>query len=417
MEKYMPSSRDLYKFYGEPLKEYWKKNRKLKDLYALLPNLHENKKSKSKTVQDQFVRINSLPLGLLKGVLLLLAETDFYLSYFDLGMIPRLEMINSDRVAFQQYKLMKNSTAKEDNFWGRWLTLYEVRYNSDRFNDDAKKEKFEELKRYVQLDYFEREKEMIKKIDKNLYDVLLKRLEIFNYFFALSYYQSYRGWLQNSRYNAKAPKEEITKVESGISATLHDIERYMNKLEKIDAIKENFYFDYRINFLYFKGSQLIGSETKHFKELNNELREKNLKNGQSILDETLPEKSDNLQYRIWHDYYRYLHLQRVAENLILERDYYAGLQQIVICLDLLNKIERKLRGGFSRLLLKIKYQKRGLMYIQNSIEAFLLEKELEEPYGYEYKLHEESQTKRDSSFQKIQDWMKEVRKNIFHFKV
>lgn len=410
-----------YKFYGQTLLNAWnnrKEKRTKERLYEILAVLHKIGCT-ADVVQQNFNRNRSIPQKLLDGVLLLLIDTDFYLSFLDVGMLPRADIYNSERVSRKYYENLKIMLAETDDFWGRWVTLHELRYQSTLLSNEEKEKKylkiFDEYKSPItEKKFFTEELKKLKEIEPKLAEHIQYKMDILNLFYKLCFNLSYRSWIKNSIYYVD--KEEffnkIHPIDNSIKDSFDEIEK---KLSENPLLKEKFYYDFRIHELYYKGSKLIGSETKPFIELSQKKRMEMVKTGKKLLEETIPNSKDNLQYRVWHKYYHYLNVQREAENLLLDKNYIEGLEKYKEAYSMLKEMESQIAGGFFTILLKIKYQKRGVSYIINSMEAFLLEKQLEDPYGYEYRLNEERQKSRDSTFDRIQEWMINLRKDIFSF--
>lgn len=454
-----------YEFYGKTLSDHWKnmdnkansdlykiipesqedgkninKNRKkiMGTLYQILSQLHKDSKTSKgslgcipKTVADNFTRQKSIPIGLLNGVLLLLVETDFYLSFFDVGMTPRLELFNSERTSKKLYEYMRLLISKDDEFWGRWLNLHCIRYESDLWDDDEKEKLYNKYHTiYKKYDYpsmfFVEELKKMKMINRDMHKRLKQRIEFFNHFFCFCFYLTYNSWIKYSgRFNLKEresqKKELLVVVEQRMKNSFEALRRYFIEESTGTFYKrspfskelfDSFYFDFRIHQLYYEGTLLIGSEVNHFRELDENQRNTLLIRGEEFKNKLQPRYNDNTQYRIWYLYYVCLHQQRVAEHELCNESFHKALELFNEANQILNEIEQIASGGFYRILLKVKYQRRCIFYITNSLEAYLLEKQLEDPYNIEYKLNEARHKSKDNTFQNLQKWMEEIRADI-----
>lgn len=417
----MSNNNIIFDHFATFLKSFWKENRTLDELYSILATLH-TKGCKPPTVKDNFIRHESIPEELYGGVFLLLLETDFYNQYFDIGMITRIEMMNSDRIAFQIYKYLKNIhknfESDELYFWRRWIDLYEVRYDSDRFSDEHKKKIFDKLEKYTNYTFFTVELEKIKNLPKyeSLYNALKDRLSSINYFFTMTFYQFKRGWFKHFHYKVDNYKDnEMQKDENCIRKCIDQIQNNINNLKKTKSYQD-FHYDYRINYLYYYGSKLIGYDLKDFKEQPQNRRQTILEECEKLLSNEMKiEATDNLQYRIWYDYYYFIHIQRCMQHKLLEEkcDYYEALELILKCLNLLDNLENSIKGGFLRILLKVYYHKRNLEYIKFSIKAFLLERSIEEPFNMQpIKQVFRPKIENDKSKQDL-EWIMKIREKIF----
>ena len=428
----------LYEFYAVPLCKYWSK--KGNSLNRILAVLHKDKTKTDKHIRDNLGN-HSVPEDLFPGILFLLIETDLYQKFFDVGLTPRTDFFNSERRAMEQYQYLSLLTDKKDEIWGRWLKLFQLRYdfnkNMDKWGEHQQEDLFEKVEKDISDGTIEQEfEEYLKKIEdhktelkqkkpkqdfndlkENLCSDISSRFEIINLFFQLSFYEIYRNWLRNEYlYDKKdADDENRCKAEEEIGRAERRADDILKKMDDTD-FKNNhsaFYEDYRMMRLYHIGTNLIGIKTVHFKEFNSDERNDYLEKGKKLLEKMKPDITDTLQYHIWFEYYHYLHLQREMEHCLAESKIREGLIKLETALEALKKLEAKTQGGFSKILLKVKYQKRGLEYIKSSFEAMLLEKELEQPFGSEYQINEEEHANKETSFEFIRAWVKEIRKSFF----
>jgi hypothetical protein len=433
-EKKDKSGRLLYEFYAVPLLHYWeKKKRKRITLNRMLACLE----SKDRELVNDNLKGCSVPLTLLKGILFLLIETDFHQQFFDIGLTPRIDHFNSEKKAMEHYRYLSLLVSENDPIWGRWLNLFELRYdfneNERRLGKDPnnQEELFKEIENHLSLwpgfrDYLQKletceadltrdkEKKEFNALKKEICSHISSKFKIINLFFQLSFYETWRGWLRNQylykrkdEAGRKAAEEKIASLKAEADNVLKQMED-MNFRDKHPA----FYEDYRMMRLYHLGTNLIGTPTVHFKKFDHKERLNYLEEGEKLLEQMAPEIGDTFQYRIWFEYYRYLHLQREMEHCLAKNRIREGLIKAETALNALKDLEDKIQGGFSKILLKAKYQKRGLEYIISTLEAMLLEKELEQPYGLEYRINERQQANKDTSFERIQAWMKTIRKNV-----
>lgn len=435
----------LYEFYALPLCEYWtKKGRRDNFLHRVLAILHNDKTKTAKHVRDNLRRDHSVPEDLFQAILFLLIETDFYQKFFDMGLTPRMDFFNSERRTMDQYQYLSLLTDEKDNLWGRWLKLFRLRYdfnenigNENKQGEQQQKAMFKQVEKNISdqtiekefEEYFEKVKhhktklkqkklkQSFNMLKENLCSDIFSKFEIINLFFRLSFYETYRSWLRG-RYLYKKEdgnKKDRIDAEKEIDRAGRQADDILKKMDAMDFKKDHsaFYEDYRMMRLYHMGSNLIGTKTLHFKKFDISERDEYLDRGEKLLKEMEPNVTDTLQYHIWFQYYRYLHLQRKMEHCLAQTKVREGLIRLENALEALKELEAKTQGGFSRILLKVKYQKRGLEFIKSSLEAMLLEKELEQPFGSEYQINEQQQANKDSSFQRTQAWIKEIRKNFF----
>ncbi|GEM_PF-3025293 len=428
----------LYKFYADPLKMYWKE-REDSFFYRIITVLQKKKTD----IRRNLGRDRSVPSELLQEILFLLIETDFHQQFFDIGLTPRIDHFNSEKKAMEHYRYLSLLVSKEDRFWGRWLQLYELRYD---FNEneceagenfrDHQEELFKKIDKEIEdnrsfqpgfteylqkLENYEndlkqsKKKEAFNALKKELCSNISCKFKIIALFFQLSFYETWREWLRNEYLYRREDEEGRKAAEEKIDRLKTKADDVMKKMDAMN-FKENhpaFYEDCRMMRLYHLGTDLIGTKTLHFKDLDPAERREYLEKGERLSEQMKPDIADTLQYHIWFEYYGYLHLQREMEDCLAENRIREGLIKAETALNALKDLEDKIQGGFSKILLKIKYQKSGLEYIKSSLEAVLLEKELEQPYGLEYRINEQQQADKNTSFERIQAWMKEIRKNIF----
>ncbi len=425
----------LYKFYADPLKIYWKK-REDSFFYRIIDVLQKKKTD----IRRNLGRDRSVPSELLQEILFLLIETDFHQQFFDIGLMPRIDHFSSERKAMKHYRHLSLLVSEEDRIWGRWLKLYELRYDFNENEYSAGKnlrnqqEKlFKEIDEDIEhnlpgfMGYLNKlencrtdlkqskKKEIFNDLKKELYFNISSKFRMINLFFQLSFYETWREWLRNEYLYRREDEEGRKAAEEKIDSLKAKADDVLKEMEDMN-FRENhsaFYEDYRMMRLYHLGNNLIGTKTAHFKDIISDERCEYLKEGERLSEQMKPEPADTFQYHIWFEYYRYLHLQRKMEHCLAENRIREGLIKAEDALNALRDLEYKIQGGLSKILLKVKYQKRCLEYIKSSLEAMLLEKELEQPYGFEYRINEQQQANKDTSFERIQAWMKKIRKHLF----
>jgi hypothetical protein len=382
-------SHTAFQFYGMKLREFWKNNYALKDLFEILSELSAKKEGKKRTIEEQFSdRSKHLPLHIFKITNLLLVETDFYEQFFTIGMVHRQEMLNSKKAAETYFGFIDKLIWKEDAFWGRWLDLYKLNFDVKvHFTETQQDSLFEEYYRLIKEKKFDNEfskaelSNLKQLIDIDRFKKLESRFMKINKLFTLSFYLSYRAWLIS-----KIRKSEMNDNKLPPKNRLKEIETYIDDFYEKDFIhlkeSEEFYQDYLMLEIHFYGSRLIGYEADNFKNLPKELRNKLIHTGKEVLRKSELKMNRNIsyQYRVWYEYYKFILAQRYAENYFMENDkqnillyYKKALEQLIIVEDLLS-------GGFSRILIKVKRHYIDLYFVINHLELYFSELNLENTY-------------------------------------
>lgn len=415
------NSKTWYDFYGENIRKYWKShdNRTLNDLYHTLAELH-TEGCDPKTVQDNFVRGEAIPEKLLPGVLLLLVETDFFQNLFDIGMSTRRDLLNSERMLFKFYHMMKSSVAGIDYFWGRWVLLFELRYDSKLLSNGDKLQLFAKIEERLGEAHFKDELKKLKKIRPEMIKDLTERLELFEEFFVLTFNIAYLLFLkeyfktlsEDETKDRKKYQEKIRSLESATDSHIVNLEKKLPQISQ-NNLYISFQNDFRNHKLYYFGYKLQSYEGAALRDLSKEARESHLKEVDKLLNVLKPEITDNISYNVMYDYYKFSSMCKTQEHLLLGKNYRGCLDAIAKTLEFAEALEIKSASLYPKILLKVKYRKRELHFIKDSVETFLIEKQMEDPDNYEYMTHEHHVKKKENVFESIQSWMRELRREIF----
>ncbi len=424
-----------YQFYYSPLEKFWLAEKRTKEeLYEcihLLQSSGNDRKKAFETVKKH-LKTNNLQKWFLKAVIFILNLTYFYQKFLDIGMPHRRDMFNSERKLVEYYRQLSLIIAPDDHFWGRWLNLFEVRYdlNFDELKriDRARQRKlFQDIEHKLATGFYdnyfheqftiigdedERRNSYLKKEINNL----LEKIKIFNLFFELTFYVTYWNWLRLSfLYRKDVKNENRMEAEEKIQRMMEKTKLVQEKLDAISFSQTLFYQDYRMLRIYHLGSELIGKKTIHFRYFPEEEMKSHSDHEKKLLKLIKPESKDTLQYHIWFEYHRFLSIQRKMEMCLVKNKIGEGIKKLDKALGVLNKLEEIMQGGFSEMLIKVKYQKRGMIHVKLTLETMLLEKEIEHPFGVEYQINDQKQKNKDASFEDLQDWMKDIRKRFFGF--
>lgn len=426
-ESIVKNTRLWYTFYASPLQNFWKENknnRTQEELYQLIsrmffkPNTKEERSAD--TVKNFFIRENkhTLPREYLKGVICLLMETNFYDKFFDIGMSHRLDLKNTEREARNSYLYLKTNIAeKEDLFWGRWIELYRLRYDSQSLKYEELDAIYEKIKKEISSNIkknpFEKELGIIKKYSESMSDLLSERCIIYNTFYNICFLLNFRSFLRDKNYNnfrKIAPLKEI-EIEEKILQIIDTTEKYIQDIKKIlenSSTNSRFNDDFKMICLHHNGNKMIGKYITAFPKMEKRKREELLLLGEDFINNLKPELNSSKIYRIWYDYYNYLYNLRILENSIALKHFESSLEFCNKCLELLDKLDEKLKGGFLRICIKIRYHRRNIHYIYHTIDAILLENSLESSEEIDYIKNELILDKRDDSFRLTQQWINEI---------
>lgn len=371
-----------FKFYTPFLLEHWnsrKEGRSKKTLFQVLAKLH-TKTCKESTVEQYFHRTKTLPKDVLSGVSLLLVETQFYERFFEIGMTPKRELHGSKRITQEYYTLVKNNLASFDEFWKRWIQLYEINYETEILAREEKEKLYDEIfqsyKSFVtEKQFFTKERALLKKIDKVLSERIEMHYEILNLFYKTCFGLAYFGFLRNLK-NYKDISEYETRIHSVRNFTKDNLYELKDKL-KLYNLEKKFYSEFRIHELYFLGNEILGIEITPFRFQKQETRIQLLKEQRQTLEICKPSTEDSIQYVVWYKYYEFMHLQWETIHNLENKDFLLGIEKLRKCLNYLEDFEKELLGNFARILLKIKYHKRNIRFLLSSLEILLLEKSLQ----------------------------------------
>lgn len=320
-------------------------------------------------------------------------ETKFYEKLFEIGMTTRRELHNSKKVTESFYELLKNQIAKTDEFWGRWIELYELNYQTEILSREEKEARYEtifqEYKSSVRKKiFFKRERDLIEELYPEVFESIEHHLEILNLFYKVCFGLAYFGFLRNLRNYKSIEKYSSSRVLSIQNFVKDAIFELREKLEQYKLF-ERFYFDYRIHEIYYYGNEILGIQITPFRYENPQRREEMLSKQKQILNECRPNSKDSIQYRVWYKYFEYMHLQWEAIHKLQKFGLLLGLESLKKCLEYLEEFEREFLAGFMRILLKVKYRKRNLKFLISTVEIALLEKNfhLEAPEKVETNSH------------------------------
>lgn len=366
-----------FKFYTPSLLEHWnsrKEGRSKEKLFEILAKLH-TKGCKKNTVAQYFHRTKTLPKEVLNGVWLLLTETKFYNKLFEIGMTPRRELHNSKPITEGYYELLKNQIAKEDEFFGRWIELYELNYQTEILTREEKELRYEQIfqeykSEVVEKTFFQRERKLLKQIDKEIWESIEKHYEILNLFYKVCLGLAYFGFLRNLK-NYKSIEKYSSRILSIRNFVKDNLFKLKSKLEAF-GLYEKFYTDFRIHEIYFYGNEILGIEITPFRYESPQKRENMLTQQKETLNLCKPTVQDSIQYRVWYKYFEFMHLQWEAIHNLEKVDLLSGIENLKSCLGYLEEFEKEL-AGFVRILFKVKYHKRNLNFLISSLEIYLLE--------------------------------------------
>jgi hypothetical protein len=424
-ETIVKNTRQWYRFYAEPLHNFWKdkEGRKLEELFNLISRLYsksntEEKRSQS-TVKDYFVRQHILPKEYLNGVICLLIETNFYQNFFEIGMIHRLDLKNTQKEARNTFLYLKSNVAeKEDLFWYRWIFLYQLQYEKNFGDYNSIQKAFENMVSSFLENWFEYELNIINDIYKNLYEPISENIKIINRIFFICLLFNYRAFLRDRNYNNQRniTNKELLEIEEKIENLTIENQRKLNDLKKYfkeTKYSERYQEDFKLLELFQSGNRLIGKYVTAYPLLDFDRRQELLIYGENFIYESKPGPMDKKIYIVWYEYHQFLHYLRILEHSISSGHYEISISHADKCIDLLNKLDEKLKGGFLRYCIKIRYHRRSIYFIRESIDAYLLERSMEASTDNDYVKNILYLEKKDDSFKTTQEWIKKVYQNIF----
>lgn len=432
-ESSVKNTRQWFSFYAIPLRDFWKSNksnRKMEDLYKLLARLYVksnpgDEDRAASSVKNLFKREdkNTLPREYIRGVSALLLETDFYLRFFEIGLPHRLEVKNTKREARNSYLYLKTNYAEKiDTFWGRWIESYSLFYDSSHLSHEEIsilfEKRFKDLVHNEGKEHFKIELERIhKEYDPQLSSLLFLRYNIINLFYKTSFLFNYRSFLkdilneESESYISKSEREtKIQNTIESLSITIKELETLINNPD----FKNEFQEDLLMIQMHNQGNQFIGRFVSSFKNLSEKNQNNLLEKGDYFVYTMKPNPDSSKIYRIWYEYYEFLHLYRILEQFLSKGYYENAMDQCRKCLDHLDRLDEKLKGGFLRICIKIRYHRRTIHYIYHSIDAFLLESALDSNDGNQIQMNREAFNKKNDQFQRTISMISEVHDRIMN---
>ncbi|HMY68779.1 MAG TPA: hypothetical protein PL163_19195 [Leptospiraceae bacterium] len=411
-EDQMKNPRHWFEFYGEKLHKFWKdkkaEGRTLEGLYLLMGKLSDGHTDNAiSTIKNKFIREKSLTKELIPAAAVLLLETDFYSQFFDIGMLHRLDKQNTEKQSRTSYDLLKIKSAdKTDIIWNRWLNLFREKYiepeNTEKFYSvESGKTDSKEI-----IDLMER----LRKEESDLYEIINFRKDVIDRFYKLSVIFHYRSFLHSELFRKDIENNDRKRKGPEIDLLLNEADRLLDDLEKYSSRPEfgEFYEDFRLYRNYQTGNHMFG--TAVFKDLSQKEQKTELERKKKYMEIMLPREDDSHTYSIWYNYYNFHYLQNRMDYFMNSGSLEKGLEECEKCIQLLKALDGKLKGGFLRLSLKIKYNLRILYLIYYSVEAMIQERSVGLSIdGTEYEKEGLSE-KRDRTVMDILEWLRSIKK-------
>lgn len=411
-EDQMKNPRHWFEFYGEKLHKFWKDKktdkRTQEGLYHLMGKMSDgNADNAVSTIKNKFIREKSLTKELIPSAAVLLLETDFYSQFFDIGMLHRLDMQNTEKQSRKSYDLLKIKSAdKSDIIWSRWLNLFREKYIESENREKFYKREMDTADSEEVMDLMER----LKKYEPDIYKIIHFRKSVIDIFYRVTVIFHYRSLLHSELFREDIGNNDKKKKGTEIDLLLKEADRLLDVLEKKSDLPEfkEFYEDFRIYRNYQAGNHMFG--TAVFKDLSLEEQKTELGRKKKCMEEMTPREDDSHTYNIWYNYYNFHYLQNRMDFFMNSGSLEKGLEECEKCIQLLKTLDGKLKGGFLRLSLKIKYNLRILYLIYYSVEAMIQERSVGLSInGTEYEKEELSE-KRDRTVTDVLEWLKSVRK-------
>ena len=352
-------------------KDYGNKEKFYNKLSELSPDIEIGTLKKAieqKRLEDKFF----------KPVQILLLDTDFYKQFFDISLIHRIYASGSERESLKNYKLLKLVIHKNDRFWGRWLNLFELKYEIKL--DGIEKNKVIEI---LESDNFNDLSEISKKLK---YEKTFKLInQVFNLAFKLA---------KTSLAISKKEKFNNSRIEIKIE----------------DYEKSKFYHDMKMLNLYQDGTFILLNFKGHFKEQNSEDQKSILEKGGEFFQKNSLKIGESSTFKIWYLFYKFLHVQREMEFELIKKEFEQALIFVTKSEEILNEIEEIHNGEQNFIILKLKYQRRYINLVKNYLEIYNFKINIEDPFKEydESEVVEYEQENKQNSFSKAINWLNSI---------